>query len=624
MNRLRQLLAPPVFEDEDKTRIASVLNTILLIILGILLLTAIPVLITSYNVGPSLVNLVIVLLLVSGVLFLMRRGRVQLASTLLASAGWLAITVMTFFDGGVHSGAFSTYILALLISSLLLGGRAGIGFAGLSVVSGLGMVYAENSGFLPPAITPHRPVLVWIGHSAAFIGASMLLYIAVRSINEAFERARRSNRELQAIRESLEERVTERTHELESSAALLAARGEELENALVDLQKREAELEEAVGLQEEARRRQEEINRELQAANEAVRRRSAYLQATAEVSQTITQTRDPNELLPQVTRLLSRYFGFYHVGIFLVDKAGRYAVLRAANSEGGQRMLARGHRLPVGEQGIVGYVTGKGEPRIALNVGADVVYFDNPDLPETRSEIALPLRQGDEIIGALDVQSTEPSAFDDQDVAVLQTLADQVSIALENAHLFAQTRAALAKAEAVHQQYLGQEWTHYAQRAPDLGYEYLLRGRENLAGQPLPAGDAAMARGTTVALSGDAGDQGAALAVPIKLHDQIIGVLDLQETEQDRHWSEEEIALAEAVAERLALTLESARLFEQTRARARREALTRQITERIRDAMDVDAMLQTAVQELGRALGAPRVYVRLATDAEVDAGGDGE
>jgi len=346
-------------------------------------------------------------------------------------------------------------------------------------------------------------------------------------------------------------------------------------------------------------------------------------QATTEVSRAIAQMRDPDELLFLVTQLISQRFGFYHVGIFLVDEAGHDAVLRAANSRGGQRMLTRGHRLRVGEQGIVGHVIGAGRPRIALDVGADPVHFDNPDLAETRSEMALPLRRGDEIIGALDVQSVEPAAFDDQDLAVFQTLADQVSIALENAYLFTQAQDALAKVETVHQQYLLQEWRRYAQQAADLSHEYLLDGWESLADQPLPAGDAALTQGSVVALSADAGDQRAALAVPIKLHGQVIGVLDLQEADESRRWTEEEIALAEAVAEQLALALESARLFEQTQARARREALTRQITERIRDAMDVDTMLQTAVRELGQALGAPRVYVRLTTDAGEHVDGDG-
>ncbi len=435
----------------------------------------------------------------------------------------------------------------------------------------------------------------------------------VGTLAQAFNQMTGQLRDLIA---NLEEKVAERTRELEATATALAARGQELEITLIELRKREAELEESVRLQREARQRQEESNRELQAANEALKRRSAQLQAISEVGRAITQLHDPGQLLPQVTQFISQYFGFYHVGIFLIDQVGRNAVLRAANSPGGQRMLARGHRLKVGGRSIVGYVTSKGQPRIALDVGVDAVHFDNPDLPETRSEMAFPLWRGDAIVGALDVQSTESAAFDEQDVVVLQTLADQVSIALENAELFTQTQAAVAEAEAINRRYLQQEWGRYVQQVADPSYEYLLSGREYLAGQPLPAGDEALIKDDTVILAAGGDDQGAALAVPIKLRGQIIGVLDLQEADENRDWTEDEIALVEAIAEQLGLALENTRLVEQTQARARRETLVRRITERIRDAADVDAMLQVAVQELGRALGAPRVYVRLGVDAD--------
>ena len=140
---------------------------------------------------------------------------------------------------------------------------------------------------------------------------------------------------------------------------------------------------------------------------QALERRAIQLQAAADVGGTAARLRDLDELLRQVTRLISQRFGFYHVGIFLLDERGEYAVLRASNSEGGQRMLTRGHKLKVGQVGIVGYVTGAGEARIALNVGEDIQYFNNPDLPTTQSEMALPLIVGGRILGALDIQSSQ-------------------------------------------------------------------------------------------------------------------------------------------------------------------------------------------------------------------------
>ncbi|MEP6896513.1 MAG: HAMP domain-containing protein, partial [Chloroflexota bacterium] len=157
--------------------------------------------------------------------------------------------------------------------------------------------------------------------------------------------------------------------------------------------------------------RVEERTAELVLANERNERRAKQFESISLVARTISSTRDLDSLLAQIAEVINREFGFYHIGIFLLDTAGEYAVLSASNSDGGKRMLKRSHRLKVGETGIVGYVTGTGRPRIALNTGADAVFFNNPDLPETHSEIALPLHIADQIIGALDVQSIEPNAF---------------------------------------------------------------------------------------------------------------------------------------------------------------------------------------------------------------------
>ncbi len=176
-----------------------------------------------------------------------------------------------------------------------------------------------------------------------------------------------------------------------------------------------------------------ELSSMYRSLEERVAERTHQIQTASEVAREAAFIRDVDALLDQVVHLISDRFDFYHAGIFLTE--GDHAVLRAASSEGGRRMLDRGHRLAVGKVGLVGYVTGAGKPRIALDVGADAVHFANPDLPHTRSELALPLRLGERVIGALDVQSTEPNAFDEADAVVLQTMADQLATALENARL---------------------------------------------------------------------------------------------------------------------------------------------------------------------------------------------
>ncbi len=400
---------------------------------------------------------------------------------------------------------------------------------------------------------------------------------------------------LQELLAGLEQMVAERTRELEAATADLAARGEELE---------------------EAHNAQMEINQQLEEAVRRGQHRAMMLQASAEVSRAITQIHDLDRLLPLVTQLISEHFGFYHAGIFLIDEVGRYAVLRAANSPGGQRMLARGHKLAVGAEGIVGYVTRTGQPRISLDVGADAVYFDNPDLPETRSEMALPLRVGGEsqgVIGALDVQSTEPAAFDQEDIAVLSTLADQIAIAIQNTELFQQTQEALEEVREAQQRYFRQEWDQFMQDWTALAYEYTLSGVTPSDEAEFPEAEQALTQGQIVTVEAESDEKVPALAAPIRVRDQIIGVLDLQDSDQQRAWSDQEVALVQAVVDQIGPAIESARLFDETQRRALHEAQIRQVTEKIYAQTNIEGILQAVVTELARIIGDAQVYARLGT-----------
>jgi K+-sensing histidine kinase KdpD/CheY-like chemotaxis protein len=331
-------------------------------------------------------------------------------------------------------------------------------------------------------------------------------------------------------------------------------------------------------------------HQELETIYAQTERRARYLEATAELARATSSLLEQQELLERAVELISQGLGLYHAGIFLLDEVGEWAVLVSASSEGGKRMLARGHKLRVGQQGIVGWVTRSGEARIALDVGEDAVYFDNPDMPETRSEIALPLRVGDRMLGALDVQSEREAAFSDEDAVVLQTLADQVAIAIQNARLFEETQRALEEVQALQRYYVAQEWERLSQRQSNVSAEYRSLGIPTLEDAWSPEMDIALKQEQPVALSdlsaiseGDGGDgrgdkvQSAlpalsALAVPITLQGEVIGVLDLQETDQRREWTREEVEIVTSVADQLALALENARLVEETQRRARQLA----------------------------------------------------
>ncbi len=351
--------------------------------------------------------------------------------------------------------------------------------------------------------------------------------------------------------------------------------------------------------------------------------RTRGLQAAAEVSRATTSVLDPEELQRQVVGLVRQRFNLYYVGLFLVDEKQRFAVLRAGTGEAGQQMLAQGHRLEVGGDSMVGQCVACAEARIALDVGetffveAQVARFDNPLLPETRSEMALPLRSRGRVIGAMTVQSVEEAAFDEADVAVMQTVADQVAVAIDNARLFANAQAALEEMEATQRRYLGQAWAEYLQFVGQTSYE-----TERLGDAVLPEIRQAVERRSVTTLAGDGAQGGrghSALVAPVALRGAVIGALGIHDDDGARQWTESEIALVEAVAERMALAAENLRLLEETQHRAAREQLTGQVTARIRETLDVESVLETAVDEIYRVLGLERAVIRLAT-AETDDG----
>jgi GAF domain-containing protein/HAMP domain-containing protein len=345
----------------------------------------------------------------------------------------------------------------------------------------------------------------------------------------------------------------------------------------------------------------------LTAATEDARQRATQMETVSKVARAIAQLTDVKELLPAITRVISQDFGYYHVGIFLLDANKEFAVLSAANSEGGQRMLGRGHKLRVGQTGMVGYVADHAEPRISLDVGEDAVYFDNPDLPGTRSEMSLPLKVGERLIGVLDVQSEQASAFTKQDIEVMTTLADQVAIAIENANLFGETQRALTEAQVSYGQYLHQAWERLPTETQTTGYQYSGAAIAPLE-KPvdLPEIRLAVKSGKTVPPS----KQEPVLAVPLKLRGEVIGVLDIRPKDASRVWNENELALVQAIADRAAIALENARLFEETTRRADRERVVSEITTRIRSTNDPGAMLQIAMEELRQVLGAGEIQIR--------------
>ncbi len=348
----------------------------------------------------------------------------------------------------------------------------------------------------------------------------------------------------------LERKVEERTRELEEVNRAMRERGAELETA----------------------------NLSLRQATQKMQRRAAQIAAGAEIARVATTLLDPESLITRVVQLIQARFDFYYVGLFLVDAERRYAVLqygvgRGTAADAGRIMKERGHRLEIGGESMIGWACANKQARIALDVGQDAVRFANPLLPDTHSEMALPLRVGEEVIGALTVQSTEVAAFDEDDIAALQGMADQIAVALQNARLFQQTQATLKELELTNRLLVREGWQKYMEQ----------RG-------------AARRAEWRAAHGADTAPLSEPLHIPLELRGQPLGKLTLRRAGQ-RPWTSEEIELVKAIASQTTLAADNARLVEQTQAALRETEGLFQASAAITQATQV-GQLEVLCQEL--------------------------
>lgn len=299
--------------------------------------------------------------------------------------------------GLMGDGPFLLFAVPIL-ATILLDWKAGAVGLGLSAVTLAAVAWTISKGFLvlPYSIEEmagyYAAPIDWITSIVVFIMLAVVILIAVSRLLRG-----------------------------EVFASQFAQQNQALQEAQIALQ--------------EAHYRQEAINEQLRQTVAQSTRRADQLHAAAEVSRVASSVLEPEALIRQTVNLIRDRFDYYYVGLFLVDATGRWVVLRAGTGRAGREMLARGHKLEVGSDSMIGWCTARGQARISLDVGEEAIRFDNPLLPETRSEMALPLISRSQIIGALTVQSAAPQAFSNEDIAVLQTMADQVANAVESARL---------------------------------------------------------------------------------------------------------------------------------------------------------------------------------------------
>jgi GAF domain-containing protein/HAMP domain-containing protein len=340
------------------------------------------------------------------------------------------------------------------------------------------------------------------------------------------------------------------------------------------------------------------------------------LRITAEISRDVASARVLSDLLERSSQLILERFGFDHIAIYLLDRSGEYAILVASPTEAGTEMLATGYQVRVGETSIIGRVSATGDPRVSRNTEADAIFLGNPLLPNTRSEMALPLKTENNVIGVLDIQGNTPGEFSEDDLAIMQILADQLAAAIERTRLLQEVERSLQELETAYGQYTRDNWKNVAENTlkGKIGYRF-----DNIRIESMTdlseISKQSLEKGTTITSieNEQYKDKQSTVAVPIKLRGHSIGVITLKLKEG---YPEETISTVEQASERLASAFESARLYEEARLRADREQTISQVTSAISSSTSYEEILQTTIREIGTTLRDTEVSIQIISESK--------
>jgi GAF domain-containing protein len=553
----RSWLKPPVFPGEDeKTRLGRVLFTVIWVLLVVTLVAYLSLLASFALVRVvALIGLTIVELTA---LALLRRGQVRASALFLSASSWLILTIALIFTGGIDGSATPVQTLVVLTAGLLLGASAGVIFAILSVLAGFLMMLAEMNGLLPEPMVTLTISTYWLFSGLTFLASAGLIGITSRTLGETAERARRNeqaqieaNRQLQALSADLESQVNERTLALE--------------------------------------------------------KRSRYLQAGIEISRAAASILDIDHLLQQSVDLIGEQFDLYYVGLFMVEEEqtleqeAPWAVLKAGTGQAGQALIARNHRIRVGS-GMIGWAIANAAPRVALMAEQDAQRLTTPELPETRSEAAIPLRSRSKIIGAISVQSSQPNAFGEIELTSFQAMADQVALAIDNARLYQESQRAIQEVQRAYGVASRLAWRELIKSSNSSSGQMAYRFKDGRVAPVWLSLDALSDEQTAPASS-------ESLELPITVREQTIGHLKIKKVASAGAWTPAEIDLLKGINEQVATAMESARLYQESQRLAMREQLTSEVTSRIRESLDIEQVLKNAAEEIRNVLGAPEVII---------------
>jgi GAF domain-containing protein len=477
--------------------------------------------------------------------------------------------VINLVQNGLSSDAGVFLLSFTVVISLMVGARSGVYALILSVSTYALVGFLMSSGSLiPPILTDYREAIDWVSGGVVLVLLSTILLLS-------------SNTILRGLNDSI------------TNTRILA----------VDIDRD----------REQIRLRSKDLERRL-----------SQLRAAAEIEHTISAILDPEDLMQKVVGLLGERFELYHVGIFLLSenalslkqggldgelqrgmdtasyaKFGIEVVYRA----GIGNIIPEGYKLSLTGSSNAGWVMVNHKPRAVQTGGKNKDEFTTTYLPLAHTELALPLLSHERVIGVLMTYSTQTNAFDAEDIALFQSVADSFAIALENTRLFKQNQDDLEEIRILQKQYLSNAWAETEKAHGHLSYTYEAGIRQRVSPQQGEQDNAKKTNSITY-------------RTPISLRDQIIGQFSLEAEKPG--WSDEDRAFIESVITEAALALENARLLTETRQRANHDRLIADITRTVQASSDIETILSSAIRELGRNLRVSEAIISLNTVAEGD------
>jgi GAF domain-containing protein len=341
---------------------------------------------------------------------------------------------------------------------------------------------------------------------------------------------------------------------------------------------------------------QKALQEQMQTQTTMLERRVKQLRTAAEITKSTSSILDPQLLIRQVVDSVRDRFDLYYVGVFLVDAMKDFAILQYGTGEAGRKMVANRHRLAVGGYSMIGWTTQTRQTRVALDIGDEAVHFDNPLLPDTRSELALPITTNATLYGAMTIQSDRPGSFDENDIVVLQSIADNLAIALENNSSFELTQKALEEIRVLNKAFVQQAWGEAIASHGKLTAEYI---KPDL--QPTSA-------------------EIKTVKIPLYLRDEVIGEINLDLAGDEI--TQNELEFLQSVSAQTSSALENARLIDETQRAATREQKLNSLSTQFSRALTIEDILKTAVTEFGKLPSVSEASISLLSPEETNLGHD--